>query len=135
MMALADRDFEETHQRIDAANSEGRQARRLLPAFGFLLLAGMAPQGTQLLAYEASTFAADACLAPAFDGPGCAGQMRGHPGGERPTASAALIAPEASSSLDLGEEVLLPGDEVTYWCGEPQCSPPRRVIVLTDSSA
>ena len=147
MMALAEHDSEGKHQNTDAGHGEGRQAprpheprritrrqMRILTVGGCLLLAGMAPEGTQLLAYEAAAFATDACLAPAFDGPGCAGQQS-HPGDKRPTASAALIAPEAATGFDLDESVLLPGDEVTYWCGEPQCSPPRRVIVVAGPSA
>ena len=99
----------------------------LLLASAAVWLTASAPQGGQILAYDPAMFAADACLAPDFEGPSCT-QQRGS-GGDAPTASAALLPLETRPELELDEAVLQLGDEVTYWCREPECRPPRRIVV------
>ena len=99
----------------------------LLFASAAVWLAASAPEGAQILAYDPAMFAADACLAPDVEGPNCT-QQRGS-GGDAPTASAALLPLETPRELELDETVLQLGDEVTYWCGKPECRPPRRIAV------
>jgi hypothetical protein len=79
-----------------------------------LLLIGAAPEPPVLLPLDPLFFAEDSCLAPAFDGAGC--PERGRAGDDRPTASAALLAPDRPDPaplLDFDVSVLREGPEVT----------------------
>jgi hypothetical protein len=80
------------------------------------LPAAEAPQAGFRLDVDPELFSNDVCLAPAFEGTGCA--RRSDPAGDqRPTASAALLAPDLPDpapllALDVG--VLREGTEVTF---------------------
>jgi hypothetical protein len=90
---------------------------------GVLIVAAAAPlpaaEAQQLhfrLELDPAFFAEDACLAPAFEGTGCA-QLSHAPGDSRPTASAALLAPDLADPAPLlafDFEVLREGTEVTF---------------------
>lgn len=103
----------------------------MLLALGAVVLTDLLPQRRQILAYDPTVLAADSCLAPDFEGPACVTQRTLGPNQGAPTASAALLAPDSApaSELELDEAALRPGDEVTYWCGEPECRPARRIVV------
>ena len=78
-----------------------------------LLLAGFAPAAPFLTA-DSALFSEDACLAPAFEGTGCPAPPIPD---SRPTASAALLAPDLPGTvarLALDEGVFQAGREVTY---------------------
>jgi hypothetical protein len=80
------------------------------------LLAAEAPQVQFRLTVDPAFFSEDACLAPAFEGTGCA-KLSHLPGDSRPTASAALLAPDLPDPAPLlafDFEVLREGTEVTF---------------------
>jgi hypothetical protein len=77
-----------------------------------LLLAALAP-GAPFLTADPALFLEDVCLAPAFEGLGCPAPP---PSDSRPTASAALLAPDLpdpTPRLALDESVFQAGTEVT----------------------
>jgi hypothetical protein len=80
------------------------------------LLAAEAPQLQVRLDVDPAFFSEDVCLAPAFEGGGCA--KRSDPASDaRPTASAALLAPDLPDPaplLSLDVAVLREGTEVTF---------------------
>jgi hypothetical protein len=85
-------------------------------AAAMALLAASAPNAAFRLELDAGLFRGDDCLAPAFDGPNCSAQLITRDD-SRPTASAALLAPDLpdpAPRLTLDDEVFRAGTDVTY---------------------
>lgn len=91
-------------------------ARAAAAGLAMALLAASAPEAPFQLELDPGLFGKDDCLAPAFDAPSCpTGPSRADDA--RPTASAALLAPDLpdpAPRLTLDETVFQAGTDVTY---------------------
>ena len=94
--------------------------RAALAAAGLMLLVSAAPDGARLVV-DASVFSNDECLAPASTR--CAFSETLIGGEARPSASAALLAPQASA---IGLSLLLEPRFEGLWNFGPQILPIRR---------
>jgi hypothetical protein len=92
-------------------------ARAAAAAAAMTLLPASAANAPFRLELDPRLFSEDDCLAPAFDAPNCPVPTPSAAGDSRPTASAALLAPDLpdpAPRLAVDESVFQLGTEVTY---------------------